>query len=121
MPISFVKVWVKPFIVTSAVPAVGPSGRPATVISDGYGVAIPMSGIAIGAVFEKVTIPLQEVGLGRLGWLSSFGAAVPASATTPAMMKQITQKIRRNRRKNVVFGFVVIKSQAMSNASDRHF
>jgi hypothetical protein len=38
------------------------------------------------------------------------------------MTKKSKQTMRRNRReKNVVFGFVVIKSQAMSNASHRHF
>ncbi len=49
------------------------------MISDGYGVAIPTSGIAMGAVFENVTIPVQGgVGVGRLGWLLRLGAAVPA-------------------------------------------
>jgi len=110
IPTSFVKVWVKPFIVTSAVPAVSHPGRPATVIFDGYGVAIPMSGIAMGAVFENVTIPVQEVGVGRLGWLLRFGAPVPASATTPAMTKKNKQRIRRNRGGgNVPFVFVVIQ------------
>jgi hypothetical protein len=105
-----VKEWVKPFIVTSAVPALSHPGRPATVISDGYGVAIPMSGIAMGAVFENVTIPVQEVGVGRLGWLLRLGAAVPASTATPAMMKKNKQKIRRNRGGlNVPFVFVVIQ------------
>jgi hypothetical protein len=69
-----------------------------------------MSGIAIGAVFENVTIPVQEVGVGRLGWLLRFGAAVPASATTPATIKKSKQRIRRNHGVvNVPFVFVVIQ------------
>lgn len=58
IPTSFVKVWVKPFIVTSTLPAVAHAGR-STVISEGYGVAIPKSGIAMGAVFENVAVPVQ--------------------------------------------------------------
>jgi hypothetical protein len=69
-----------------------------------------MSGIAMGAVFENVTIPVQEVGVGRLGWLLRLGAAVSASTATPAMMKKNKQKIRRNRGGvNVPFAFVVIQ------------
>jgi len=78
MPTSFVKVWVKPFIVTSAVSAVSHPGRPATVISDGYGMAIPKSGIVMGAVFENVAVRVHRgVGLGRLGCLLRLGAGPP--------------------------------------------
>jgi len=80
------------------------------VISDGYGVAIPKCGIAMGAVFENVTVSVQEVGVGRLGWLLRFGAAVPASATTPTVTKKNKQRIRRNRcGGNVPFVYVVIQ------------
>jgi hypothetical protein len=79
-------------------------------MSDGYGVAIPKSGIVMGAVFENVEVPVHGgVELGRLGWLLRLGAAVPASATPPAIMSK--QRIRRNRGGlNVSFRFVIIES-----------
>ncbi len=81
------------------------------MISDGYGIAIPESGIAMGAVFENVAIPTHGgVGLGRLGWVLRPWAAIPASATTPAMMNESKQRIRCNPgRVNVSFVFAIIQ------------
>ena len=119
------KVWVNPFIVTFALPAVAYVGR-STVISDGYGIATPKSGIAMGAVFENVAMPVQG-GVGEASgpagppcMLIAREEPIAPKAATPAATKNNGQNRRRHRDGvNVRFGFVIIELPVRTGLTSR--
>ena len=86
------------------------------MISEGYGVAIPKSGIAIGAVFENVAIPVQG-GVGAAPGASEppcllMACEEPIAPNTvmPAAAKKNEQRILLKRaRVNMRFGFAMIE------------
>jgi hypothetical protein len=88
------------------------------VISDGYGVAIPKSGIAMGAVFENVAVPVQGVGVGRASGtiappcvLIAREEPIAPKAAMPAATKKSKQRTGRTcGRVNLPCGFVVMES-----------
>jgi len=86
------------------------------VISDGYGIATPKSGIAMGAVFENVAMPVQG-GVGQASGPAGPPCVLMAREEPIALnaaMAAATKNNKQNRRchrdgANVPFAFVIIQ------------
>jgi len=87
------------------------------VISDGYGMAVPKSGIVMGAVFENVAISEQGSGVGRASGtggppcvLIAREEPIAPKPATLAAAKNNEQNRRHHRDGvNVRFGFEIIE------------
>src|SRR4029450_5491805 len=87
------KVWVKPLMVTVTLVTVP---WPATTMSDGYGVAGPLSGMEIGAGLVKATGVQLGVAVGvgvGLGVAVGVGVGPPARLNAPIRNRHPTELV----------------------------